>query len=726
MRHQDRLLALLPARHPSVARYVARELEELLPSFDSERVVQALEVLAQTAEPVVAAQGALALHRFHPLHLERHYEPPPSPAARQRGAPQGGKLLKQAAEDPRAPSNLEAIARSSTHLLTPVVEALAGLVPRLHEQARQQALRVLARVPHGTACELAFRTLQKEGAAAGPMALLACAHHCRPRQGGELVRAVARLEDTPLHAAGILCLGLAPYQMVFDHLVALAREAGPELLPSVAAALEGFLEFAPGEALKTIAERGSGWSLVQVLQTVGRLRDESGLELVRTLCRRHDHPAVHDAAARAAGSIGGERARRFLVEMLSRKPRPGVAARALQALQATGASPETQARAAASYLDSDDPEAAATAAISSLLAEETAALRTLKRLVLSSDPALRVQGAHCLGHHQGPSSIQILRRLASRDPAPAVQRQAVASLGLYEPSEPVRDALLEMLAIGSVGLRPLVARLLVRPAHAADEGAVKALLGAADSAATPAEARPLLTMLGRLEHRNAWVYLADQLRVRREPEALLGILDAFDLRAAPVPAAVTELTASPDARVRGAAARVLWNQGETASARVLCKLLADVSSAEAFESALRALETIATVSVKLTGLDRFGALRKKIAANLDSAGYIDFAASDLSLDIPREAPRPAYDPDGASLDHSSWHEHDVAGLLAAEAEMAGADSSEAGAPSAGSPEFPSAGLDSVPSSPRWSRLALPAAGALVLALVLAVLAAAMR
>lgn len=720
------MLALLPARHPNVARYVARELEQVLPSFDSERVALALELLSQAPEPAVAAQGALALQRFHPLHLERYYEPPPEPVARQGGAPRAGKLLRQAAEDPRAPANLEAIARSSTHLLTPVVEALAVLVPRLHEKARQQALRVLARVPHGTAAELAFLTLQKEGSSAGPMTLLACAHHCRPRQGMELVRGVARLKDTPLHSAGVLCLGLAPYQMVFDHLVTLAREASPELLPSVAAALEGFPEFGPGAALKTIAERGSGWSLVQVLQTVGRLRDESGLELLRVLCRQHDHPAVHDAAARAAGGIGGERARRFLVEMLSRKPRPGVAARALQALQTTAASPDTLARAAASYLDSDDPEAAAAAVIASLLAEEAAALRTLKRLVLSSDPALRVHGAHCLGHHQGPSSINILRRLASRDPSPAVQRQAVASLGLYEPSEPVRDALLEVLAHGSPELRPLAARLLGRRAQAGDETITQALIAAADSAATPAAAGPLLTALGRLEHRSAWVYLSDQLRTRREPEALLGILDAFDLRAAPAPAAVTEMTASSDARVRGAAARVLWNQGETAAARVLCKLLADVNSPDAFNSAMRALETIATVSVKLAGLTRFEALRKKISANLDTAGYVDFAASELSLDIPREAPSPAYDPDEASLDHSSWHEHDVAGLLAAEAEMAGEGTPEAGAPSAGSPEFPSAGLDSLPASPRWGRLALAAAGALLLALVLGVLASAMR
>lgn len=352
------------------------------------------------------------------------------------------------------------------------------------------------------------------------------------------------------------------------------------------------------------------------------------------------------------------------MELLGRRNlRAAVAGRALEALQTAGGTPDCLARAAAAYLDSEDPETAASAVIASLPGNEAGALGIIKSLVLSEDPARRQAGAHCLGHHQSEASLKILFRLATRDPDSEVRRQAVTSFGWYPLTPPVRDHLLALLSGLEPALTPLAAGILARREASSEAAVAEALIGAAERARGTQHARPLLAVLGRLRHRTAAVYLNDQVRVRTDSEELIGLLDAIDAQDVSVPSAVGDLTRRGPARVRATAARLLWNAGEPLAVDVLLRLLDDSTVPETFEATLTAVEELAIASVKLADLPRFQRLKTRAAQNLKTAGYQDFAASDLSLDVPRELRQEAYDPDGAMLDQSSWHEGDAAGLL---------------------------------------------------------------
>ncbi|MBI2943559.1 MAG: HEAT repeat domain-containing protein [Candidatus Wallbacteria bacterium] len=669
MRYQDRLLSLLPAQQPQIARYVARELEGLVPYFDSGRVMQALETIAASEDPGAAIQGSSSLHRFYPSHLEGHYVPSGDPMASRMLRPQDlVSGIKRKAVPGGPPSerlpDTDALARSAVHLLEPAVHALLDYLPRLPAEARSRAWRTLARIPHGAVADSARKLAARQGAEALPAMLVAAAAHCRAEKEAYLVRLVSHLEGTPLFSAAIVALGLAPYAPVLELLSNLAKRGTEELHPSVAAALEGHRELGARNVLAGLSRRCSGWTALQILQSLGRLRDPAALASIESIFMERDHPSVREAAVRAAGSVKGPAAAQFLRRALEGNLHPTVAARALQSLQSVQIDPAELARLAAPWLDSSDPEAAVSALLASLMGQESAAAASLKSLIRSSNGQLRSQGAYCLGYYQGRASLEVLSYLAARDPDPQVRHQAVTSFATYELTQSVRERLTELLEKVEPRLTPVVASILGRPGAAGDSRVSEALIAAAGRAAVsggPSVA--LLTAVARVGTAASREYLSGRLVESRDSEELLALLEAFDAGgAAADEARVRELAESGDGRLRAAAAKLLWNQGSESSVDLLLPLLRDGSDVAGTIAALAVLEDMALVGTRMATLPRFKELAGRLRDNLKTAAFTAMAGSAVLLAPSREVPPPAFDPNSSLLGRSPWHEDDGARL----------------------------------------------------------------
>ncbi|MBI3891932.1 MAG: HEAT repeat domain-containing protein [Candidatus Wallbacteria bacterium] len=721
MRYQDRLLSLLPAKHPQVARYVCRELEGLFPHFDSERIVGALDAEAAATDPAACLQAAVSAHRYLNTHLEALYAPESWPAGPRLSRSMDLANLEARRELAPGGPRSDTLPRSAVHLLDSVITALVGVIPRVQTSGRQRAFRTLAHLPHGAAADIARKTLVKEGAEAGPLALLALAANCRAGKEEELTKLAGHLDGTWLYPAAIESLALAPYDAVHQFLVRQASRATADTAPSFAAAFESFGAFGVLKPLASLAARGSGWTTLQVLQSLGRLRNEKALDTIETIFWRQDLPSVREAAVRAAGAIRAEASAGFLRTALAGELPPTVAARALQSLQTVGGEPEALARLAAPHLHSSDPELSVSAVLASLVGDEAASVKAIRSLTRSREPFQRAQGAYCLGYFQGRPSLQVLGYLAKKDADPGVRRQAVASLAGYETTPTLREILLELLREPDLATLPVLASVLGRADISEDAGAADALVAAAEQLAGKAEARRLYAPLGRIDNRTASNYLADRLRGKQDPEELLALLEAIDLRGTTALGAVHEAARHSDPRVRAAAAVLLWNQGDAGGTDILRELLADTTARESFQAALEAMDRIAVTGIKLAEYPRFRILAAKLRENVEAPLYQDFASSELSLSVPLERLAMAYDPNVKLAERVGWRELDDAGLGQASTDPLAV--SAVGRPSriarsAAPPTFAMDGMDAPGTDPRVVRFFVWVAGAIAAAVML--------
>lgn len=675
MRYQDRLLGLLPVKVHHVAQYIAREMETLALYSDSERVVQALDTLAQSPDPGVAVQALQALHRVYPRHLRRYYSPPGHAegsrmATRDECLQSSGGTGQEDSMTPlddSAPSNLDALGRSATHLLDPLVHA-AGEVSRraTSEGARSRALRALIFIPHGASVEAAEDILASGVNELGPLALHAAAVHRSSSQESNLLGLIQHFEDTPAHGPALRALALAPSEGTLEYLDRFIQARRPSLLPSLAIALEGFTLDDALPRLAELSRHGTGWTQLQVLQTLSRFGHERVLPLIESIYWRHDHPTLRLGAIRAVASLSSSGARLFLRKVLEDKPAPQIAALALQSLQAVGEKAEMQARLGSTWLSSEDPEAATSAFLACYTADNRRALDALRVRLRSSNALDRQQAAYCLGYAQGRTSLEILSFLAQCDPSPPVRWQALTSFGYYQTTPLVRGHLLEMLPALSEELLPEAARLLTRPELAADGDVARALLGCLPRLEDPVLRGAFVPSLGRLEHLDSFTVVDEMLHSETEPAVLRGLLEAVRVRDRPPPGDTLEkLACEAGPRLRARALEISWLHGNDEAVRGLTGMLEDLSDEDGLLAALDSLQDMAVAGVHLAELPRFSSLRKTLKANLHSRAYREFAAGEYSLAIPGSLLMPGYDPEAPILARAGWTETERPDLVEA-------------------------------------------------------------
>jgi HEAT repeat protein len=672
MRYQDRLLRLCPPGRPNLGQYIAREMEGLAVYFDFASVLHALRESQLTSSDLGGTQAALAFRRLVPVEQRSRYAPGLAPVQ--------SRLLDDsalAAAAPTAPEsatardarfeNQRTLHRAAVMFLEPLVEPMLAQVRAAGGRRRRQAIAVLGWLCHKKAMAVLREVAADAEDPDAPLACLLAAGHAGESGAGEILELVRRHAGNPSFAPMLLSLGAAPSAEALRMFGVLAASGPVEALPAAAAACEGF----PAEDAEPLLERlcrdGHGWTTVNALESIGRLRSPRALELVMRTYRRLDHVTLRAAAAKVAGAIGGPEAVRFLSEILAGAPEPPVAARALEGLiRFSGATGEF-ATVFAAHTASQAPEAAVAAALGLAATDKPAAARVLRRWLLDTDPSWRAEAAYCLGYIPGGFSLEILQKVALSDPEESVRLQAVRSLALHERTPAWSAVLMRLLAHDDRQVRSVAIRLLGCPQMADDRDVYSCLAKTFQATADAGEAAALARAMGGLGSGLAREFLSGLLRTSDlDPERARGAADGLDLCGGGSATTVWKpLLDRPDPGLRGAAARALWHLGDDSGVAQLAESLGQGSP----DCLLDDLETMVVSAVYLADEPRFGVLRGRLREALHSRSYQEFAAQEYSVHLSPDRLPPGFELPADSAGARPWSSREAVALSAGDLQV---------------------------------------------------------
>ncbi len=668
MRYQDRLLRLCPPGRPNLGQYIAREMEGLAVYFDFASVLEALREFQLTSSDLGGTQAALAFRRLVPIEQRSRYAPGLAPVQ--------SRLLDDSALAAAAPASPEsATAREARHenqrilhraavmFLEPLVEPMLALVRGTQGRRRRQAIAVLGWLCHKKAMAALREVAADPTDPDAPLACLLAAGHAGESGSGEILELVRQHAGAPSFAPMLLALGAAPSPEALRMLGVLAASGPVEALPAAAAACEGF----PAEEAEPLLERlcrdGHGWTTVNALESIGRLRSPRALDIVMRTYRRLDHVTLRAASAKVAGAVGGPVAVQFLAEILAGSPEPPVAARALEGLiRFSGATGQFAALFAA-HSANEAPEAAVAATLGLAATGKPAAARVLRRWLLDTDPSWRAEAAYCLGYIPGGFSLEILQKVALSDPDEPVRLQAVRSLALHERTPAWSTVLMRLLAHDDRQVRAVAVRLLGCPQMADDRDVYSCLAKALQTATDPGEAAGLARAVGSLGSGLAREFLSSLLRTDLDPVRARAAADGLDMCGGGSPTTVWKpLLDKPDPAIRGAAARALWHQGDDSGVAHLAVSLAEAGP----DCLLDDLETMVVSAVHLADEPRFGVLRGRLREALHSRSYQEFAAQEYSVHLSPDRLPPGFELIGGSDPARPWSSREAIALSAAD------------------------------------------------------------
>lgn len=612
MRLQDKLITLHErTQHPALGRYLVRELERVVPAFDSARVVALLASQTRAPDPGTAIQAHRTALRFLPRFAEARF----GPGERLRSVVTGSREAEQAAA-PFGEVPLRVISLLARPALEVVFRRLDALPPHLAARAAAALWRFV-----DTDVENALDRLVSRPQA-GPVAALALA---KRTAGRDPARAFERIAPRAPFEPELL-LALAEVDLP-ERVAAALGEQIDTLKGAVPAAIA--LERLPPAARRELVLRTfatpRGWGAMHLLASLARGGSAEEVKLVSAFLERQKTQMVRVEAARCLGRIGDPAA---CASLIARHVDAPEATAALDGLLRQ-AIPDGQREALfGPALASRDPEALAFACLGLAGVDPDRAAGGVRELLTGTTEA-RVHGAHLLGYLPGAATIRLLSKLVTRDPEAAVRRQAAISLASQPPSPALAGAVMDLVGLVEPALTPILAHALAHARETADP-AVLELLAITLKACPAGHRAPILEAIGAVDLPEARALVQAELGGRPDPDVLLGALGACATSALYWPESPARAyLAHREPQVAARAALAVLAEDPRTCVDTLARLLG--GDDDAVSAALDALATVGSIAESCLAHPRYRELVKFVEATAKGPDYAGWAARQLAL-----------------------------------------------------------------------------------------------
>ncbi len=325
--------------------------------------------------------------------------------------------------------------------------SLATLVPPLQNQARAggrrsvAALRVLGRIRIPASLE-AIQEVSGPGAMA-PLCMAAYAVFGGDEAAGRAMDLATKRSGTPVFSGLVQAFRGVPSRPAFEYLSGLV-DREEKVRPWIAYAMEGFGDYDYQKVLTRLLESRDPWTVIQSVETMGRL---GGAELTRrigSVFRGLDHPLARVACLQAVAAAGERQGFEMAMEALATS-NPVVQAAAVETLVKLPVPPEQYSEKVLALLDTRHPKLAMNVALATTLLDPRRAVRRVKDLLASGNPQELLQGIHCLAYMDYPQSSAILATVVSKASPGAMRIQAIRALGRRATDDPQAAAYLSKL-----------------------------------------------------------------------------------------------------------------------------------------------------------------------------------------------------------------------------------------------------------------------------------------
>lgn len=317
------------------------------------------------------------------------------------------------------------------------VSHLVPLIPPLRKRlaeggaVAEAALRVLARIRLQPSLEAIL-----EGARSGLLAP-ACMGALSVFGGREAALKALQLSQavrrTPVFLDTLYPFRNLAEPEVFQFLSGLAGQEDAQ--GQVASALEGFGSYEYGPVLEAVLRSSSPFTVVQAIETMGRIGGKQLAQQIGILFQRLDHPLVRIACLQAVAETGAREGGAVALAGLACED-PGVKAAAVEALVALPVPRNDYRDKVLALLDSPHPKLALTTAMACVVLDPRRSIQRVQTLIGSGSAAHLLQGVHCLAYMEDRAAPGILYAIVSKAPAGPIRIQAVRSLGRRASRDP--------------------------------------------------------------------------------------------------------------------------------------------------------------------------------------------------------------------------------------------------------------------------------------------------
>jgi HEAT repeat protein len=324
----------------------------------------------------------------------------------------------------------EDLEQAAVNRLTPLVDPLKARLAEGGDIA-EAALRVLARIRLSTSLDAIMG-----GARSGLLApaclgaLSVFGGREAALRGLEMAQAVRR---TPVFKDLIYSFRSLPEPEVFQFLTELAPKENVQ--SQVASALEGFASFDHASVLEISLRSRDPWTLVQAIETMGRIGGPTLTRQIGVLFERVEHPLVRVACLQAVAETGAREGVQVAMAGLA-CPDPGVKAAAVEALVALPVARNDYRDRVLALLDTPHPKLAMNTALACVVLNPGRSVQRVQKLISSGSASHLLQGIHCLAYMEDRASPGILHAIIGKAPAGPIRIQAVRSLGRRASRDP--------------------------------------------------------------------------------------------------------------------------------------------------------------------------------------------------------------------------------------------------------------------------------------------------
>lgn len=484
MRHIDEIMSIFPTQVAMGKRYLLRRLERLPITADSS---VPMEMVQRAEQSEVSDFARLAEDRYYSrlakdrlLRASGNRTKESGDWSRFFGQRTGGKAEQQA----------EDLERAAAQALAPLVPALESAVERSGDVA-QRAVKALSRIR----IPASLATIQR--ASRSDLLL----HDCMAayasfggRAASERALELAHTwKGTPWFPGLVYALRGLPGDEVLTLLDGLA---GDEALQApVATALEGFSQYSVDAVLEKLLVSEDPWTLLHVVETMGRLGGNERAERIGQIFARVDHPLVKVACLQAVAATGSPKGGDVAQAGLAAE-HPMVKAAAIEALISLPVPKGSFRDKVLVLLDSEHPRLAMNAALACVVLDSKRAAQRIHKLLKQGSAGHLMQGIHCLAYMEHPSTAPILATLVQRCPPGPLRLQAVRALGRHAEDNPnAASHLAGLLRSDDPEVRRATAYFMAGCENFAREAAVEALTAALHAEKDPGVEAAILEAL---------------------------------------------------------------------------------------------------------------------------------------------------------------------------------------------------------------------------------------
>lgn len=376
--------------------------------------------------------------------------------------------------------------------------ALSRLVPALRENLERgtprarAALRVLARIR--TPESLAALTEAAETPALLPAALGAMGAMGGPDAAAAALEILRARTDLPMQPGLIYPFRSLATPELAEFLA--GKLDSLDVLPMVGAVIEGFADLEYRPLLKAALASGEPWTILHVVESLGRLGGERQVAELAALFGKLPHPMVRAACLQSLAETGVAAAAEVAVRGLDAEEDPLVRSAAIEALVALGAARGRFREPILACLDSPHPRLAMCASLACVTIDPPRAAARIGAMV-RGDAGQLLQGLHCLTYIDHASAAPLLAEVTRKVPEGPLRNQGLYALGRRAArSADAAKALVGFLKHESGEVRRRAAWYLAGAEPGARVGVLRVMLEGLSREEEPAVAASILEAIG--------------------------------------------------------------------------------------------------------------------------------------------------------------------------------------------------------------------------------------